>query len=52
MFRNANPSNLGGSLLEGNKNHLLDQARSDVAKQELHDECLNKCIDELQRQTE
>ena len=30
MFRNANPSNLRGSLLEGDKDHLLDQARSDM----------------------
>ena len=52
MFRNANPSNLRGSLLEGNKDHLLNQARSDLAKQELHVESLNKCIGELQRQTE
>ena len=29
VFRNANPSNLRGSLLEGNKDHLLNQARSD-----------------------
>ena len=36
MFRNASPSNLRGSLLEGNKDHLLNQARSDLAKQELH----------------
>ena len=48
MFRNANPSNLRGSLLEGNKDHLLNQARSDLAKQELHVEC----IGELQRQRE
>ena len=52
VFRNANPSNLRGSLLEGNKDHLLNQARSDLAKQELHVESLNKCIGELQRQTE
>ena len=52
VFRNANPSNLRGSLLEGNKDHLLNQARSDLAKQELHVESLNKCISELQRQTE
>ena len=52
VFRNANPSNLKGSLLEGNKDHLLNQARSDLAKQELHVESLNKCIGELQRQTE
>ena len=52
VFRNANPSNLRGSLLEGNKDHLLNQARSDLAKQELHVESLNKCIGEVQRQTE
>ena len=34
VFRNANPSNLRGSLLEGNKDHLLNHARSDLAKQE------------------
>ena len=47
VFRNASPSNL-----RGNKDHLLNQARSDLAKQELHVESLNKCIGELQRQTE
>ena len=52
VFRNANPSNVRGSLLEGNKDHLLNQARSDLAKQELHVDFLNKCIGELQRQTE
>ena len=52
VFRNAIPSNLRGSLLEGDKDHLLNQARSDLAKQELHVESLNKCIGELQRQTE
>ena len=52
MFRNASLLNLRGSLLEGNKDHLLNQARSDLTKQELHVESLNKCIGELQRQTE
>ena len=52
VFRNANPSKLRGSLLEGDKDDLLNQARSDLAKQELHVESLNKCIRELQRQTE
>ena len=52
VFRNANPSNLRGSLLEGNKDHLLNQATSDLAKQELDVEFLNKCIGELQRQTD
>ena len=52
MFRNADPSNLKGSLLEVNKDQLLNQARSDLAEQELHVESLNKCIGEPQRQTE
>ena len=52
VFRNANPSNLRGSLLEGNKDHLPNQSRSDLAQQELHVESLNKCISELQRQME
>ena len=52
VFRNANPSNLRESLLEGNKDHLLNQARSDLAKQEFHVESVNKCIVELQQQTE
>ena len=31
---------------------MLNQARSDLAKRDLHVESLNKCIGELQRQTE
>ena len=31
VFRNVDPSNPRGSLLEGNKDHLLNQARSDLA---------------------
>ena len=52
VFRNANLSNLRGSLLEGNKDHMFNQARSDLAKQELHVESLNECIGDLQQQTE
>ena len=52
MFRNAYPSNLRGTLLDGNKDHFFKQARSDLAKQERHVEFLDKCIGELQRQTE
>ena len=52
VFRNADPSNYRGSLLESNKDHLLSQARSDLTKQELHVESLNKCIGEVQRQTD
>ena len=52
VFRNANLSNLRGSLLEGNQDHLLNHARSDLAKQEPYVESINKCIGEPQRQTE
>ena len=38
-------------FLKGNKDHLVSQARSDLAKQELHVESVNKCIGEQQRQT-
>ena len=51
VFRNADPSNFRGSLLEGSKDHLLNQARSDLTKQELHVKSLNECIGELQRYT-
>ena len=30
IFKHADPSNLGRSLLEGNKDQLLSQARSDL----------------------
>ena len=52
VFGNANLSNLSGTLLEGNKHHLPSQARSDLAKRELHVESLNKCIGDLQKRTE
>ena len=51
VFRNANPSNLRGSLPEGNKDCLLNLARSDMMKQELDVESLNKYISELQQET-
>ena len=35
VFRNADPPNLRGSLLEGNKDHLLNQARSETEEQRL-----------------
>ena len=52
VFGNANLSNLSGTLLEGNKDHLLSQARSDLAKRELHVESLNRRIGDLQKRTE
>ena len=52
VFGNGNLSNLSGTLLESNTDHLLSQARSDPAKRELHVESFNKCIGDLQKQTE
>ena len=51
VFKNTDPSNVGRSLLEGNKDHLLSQARSEIMKQEHQVESLNNCISELQQQT-
>ena len=47
MFRNANPSNLSGSLLEGS----LAQS-GQIRLGEARIESLKKCIGELERQTE
>ena len=52
VFGNANLSNLSGSLLEGNKDDLLSQARSDPVKRELHVESHKQCIGDLQKRTE
>ena len=38
------------SLLEGNGDHLLTQARSELMKQEHKVESLTNCTDELQQQ--
>ena len=51
VLKYADPSNLGSSLLEGNKDHLLSQARSELMKQEHQVESLNNCVSELQQQT-
>ena len=40
------------SALEGNKDHLPSQARSDLAKKEFHVESRNKCTGDLQKRTE
>ena len=42
VFKNADPSNLKRSLLEGNKAHLLSQAKSELMKQEHQVRSLNK----------
>ena len=51
VFGKANLSNLSGTLLQGNKDHLLDQ-RSDLAKREPHIEPHNECFNDLQKRTE
>ena len=49
VFGNANVSNLSETPLEGNKDHLLNRARTDLARREIHVESLNKCINDLQK---
>ena len=49
-FRDANPANVAKSLLEGNRDHLLTQARSELMKQEHKVESLNTCKNEIQQQ--
>ena len=43
VFKNADPSNLGRSLLEGNKDHLFSQAKSELTREELQVGSLNNC---------
>ena len=50
FFRNANPANVAKSLLDGNRDHLLTQARSELMKQEHKVESLSICINEPQQQ--
>ena len=50
FFKNADPSNLGRSLLEDNKDHLLRQTRSELMRKEHQVGSLNTCISELQQQ--
>ena len=51
FFRFSNPANVAKSLLDGNRDHLLAEARSELMKQEYNVESLNTCIRELQQQT-
>ena len=51
VFRFADRANVGKSLIDGNKDHLLHQARSELRKQEHQVESPNNCIRELQQQT-
>ena len=47
IFKNADTLNLGRSLIEGNKDHLLSQARSELMRQEHQVGAIINCISEL-----
>ena len=47
--KNADMSNLGRSLLESNKDHLLSQAKCELMRQEHQVGSLNNCNSELQQ---
>ena len=51
FFRFCNPANFAKSLLVGDRDHLLAEARSELTKQECKVDSLNTCTRELQRQT-
>ena len=51
IFRFSNPANVAKSLLDGNRDHLIPQARSELMRQEHKLESLYNCINELQQQT-
>ena len=50
FIRFSNPANEATSLLDGNRDHLPAEARSEIMKQEYKVESLNTCIHELQQQ--
>ena len=50
ISKNGDQSILGRSLLEGNKDPLLSQARSELMKQEHLVASLSNCISEFQQQ--
>ena len=51
FFRFSNPVNVAKSLLDGNRDHMLAEARSELMKQKYKVESLNTCTSDLQRQT-
>ena len=51
FIRFSNLANVAKSLLDGNRDHLLAEARTELMKQEYKVESLNTCISELQQQT-
>ena len=51
VLGNVNLSNLNGTLLEGNADHLLNETRSEQVRTEIHVESFKKCIDDSQKRT-
>ena len=49
--KREDPANVGKSLLDGNRDHLLNQARSELMKQEHQVGSLKDCVEELQQKT-
>ena len=49
VFKNADPSNMRRSFLEGHYDHLLSQAKSELMRQEHQVGSLSNCISELQQ---
>ena len=52
FLRFADLAKIGKSLLEGNKDQLLNQARSELMKHEHQMASLNNCIEELLQQAD
>ena len=50
FFRFSHPESSAKSLLEGHRDHMLAEAKSEILKQECKVDSLNTCIRELQRQ--
>ena len=50
IFRYSNPANVARPSLQGNRDHLLTETRSELTKQEQKVESLNSCINELLQQ--
>ena len=51
FFRFSSPVNVAKALLDGNRDHLLAEAKSELMKQEYKVESLNTCMSEPQQQT-
>ena len=49
VCRFVGPANVGKSLFDGNKDHLLNQARSELMKQEHQIGSLHSSINEVQQ---